>query len=253
MYNVLNSRLRPSHVSKEEDPVAEPSVDVLSPVRVAETDFEPVRHPSLPDAVLDQLRRTIVNGRLTAGLRLVETDLADQLRVSRATVRQVLRQLEVEGLVEVRPRRGTVVAHMSDEVAMEVCQVRGVLEGFASRTACEKLSAEQLTEMRRLAEQMGPAMRDGDVFHVAELDTAFHSIICRSQPNHRLYQLWSTLNAQSAALIASRLAFHHYDAQRMVDLHLELCAALQSGDPDAAEAATREHYMGKPAEGEEIA
>jgi DNA-binding GntR family transcriptional regulator len=231
--------------------VAEPSVDVLRPARVAETAFEPVRHRSLPDAVLDQLRRTIVNGRLAAGTRLVETDLADQLHVSRATVRQVLRQLEVEGLVEVRPRRGTVVVHMSDEVGLEVRQVRGVMEGFASRTACGKLSPEQLQEMRRLAEQMGPAMRAGDVFHVAELDTAFHSIICRSQPNRRLFQLWSTLNAQSAALISSRLAFHHYDPQTMIDLHLELCDVLEQGDPDEAEAATREHYLGKGWEQEE--
>jgi DNA-binding GntR family transcriptional regulator len=220
---------------------------------MAETAFEPVRHRSLPDAVLDQLRRTIVNGKLAAGTRLVETDLADQLHVSRATVRQVLRQLEVEGLVEVRPRRGTVVAYMSDEVALEVCQVRGILEGFAVRAACRELSPERLQEMRRLAEQMGAAVREGDVFHTAELDTAFHSIICRSQSNRRLYQLWSTLNAQNAALISSRLAFHQYDWQTVADLHLTLCAVLEREDPDAAEEAIRDHYIGTTSEQKEPA
>jgi DNA-binding GntR family transcriptional regulator len=80
---------------------------------------------------------------------------------------------------------------------------------------------------------------------MAELDTAFHSIICRSQSNRRLFQLWSTLNAQNAALIASRLAFHHYDWQTVIDLHLDLCTVLERGDPDAAEEAVRDHYMGK--------
>jgi DNA-binding GntR family transcriptional regulator len=213
----------------------------LQPIKAS---FEPVRHRSLPDAVLDQLRRIIVNGNLAAGKRLVETELADQLHVSRATVRQVLRQLEVEGLVEVRPRRGTVVAHMSNEVALEVCQVRGVLEGFAARTACQLLSPDQLDHMRSLAEQMGEAVREGDVLRVAELDTEFHSVICQAPPNRRLFGLWSTLNAQSAALIHSRLGFHHYHWKTVVGLHTEICDALAGGDPDKAEAAVRSHYAG---------
>src|SRR5581483_5444675 len=91
-------------------------------LRQAESAFAPVTHRSLPDTVLFELRRTIVNGHLAAGTRLVEMDMAEQLQVSRATLRQALRQLEFEGLVEVRPRRGVVVAQMSSEVALEVCQ-----------------------------------------------------------------------------------------------------------------------------------
>jgi DNA-binding GntR family transcriptional regulator len=217
---------------------------VASSLPVMPSTFEPVSHRSLPDAVLDQLRRIIVNGNLPAGKRLVETELADQLAVSRATVRQVFRQLEFEGLVEVRPRRGTLVSHMSNEVALEVCQARGVLEGFAARTACRLLSTEQLDHLRELADRMGDAVRAKDVLRVAELDTAFHALICASQPNRRLYGLWSTLTAQNTALIHARLDFHHYRWETVVDLHIELCDALVTADPDVAEAAVRSHYVG---------
>src|SRR5438270_8534185 len=89
--------------------------------------FEPVKHPSLSEAVLVDLRRAIINGKLPPGERLVETDLAEQFHVSRATIRQALHQLRFEGLVDVKPRRGTEVTRMSSKAAHDVCTVRGLL------------------------------------------------------------------------------------------------------------------------------
>ena len=206
--------------------------------------FEPVKHSSLSDAVLADLRRAIINGRLSPGERLVEADLAAQFHVSRAIMRQALQQLSFEGLVEMRPRRGTVVTRMSSDVARDVCTVRGLLEGWAARTACRTLGEDELRRMRALSDEMGECLRRRDAYTVVTLDIEYHTLICRSDPNQRLFSQWSSLNASHGALMTSRLAHYKYDPVTVTALHAQLCEVLAAGDPDAAEQAVRLHYMG---------
>ena len=209
---------------------------------VAEPAIKPVRHQSLPDAVVADLRRAIVNGRLAPGERIVEVEVAEQMQVSRATLRRALHQLEYEGLIETLPRRGAVVSRMSTQVAAEVCQVRGLLEGSAARAACKRLTPESIEHMRGLAQQMGEFIREGDLLKLVEIDIAFHSLICEHGPNRRLLQLWRQLNSLHAAVLASRLAHYHYDWRLVVQLHEDLCDVLAAKEPDAVERAVREHY-----------
>jgi DNA-binding GntR family transcriptional regulator len=152
--------------------------------------------------------------------------------------------LSFEGLVEVRPRRGTVVTRMSSDVARDVCTVRGLLEGWAARTACRTLGEEELWRMRAIGEEMGVCLRRRDAYTVVMLDIEFHTLICRSDPNQRLLRQWSSLNAFHGALMTSRLAHYNYDPVAVSTLHAQLCDVLAVGDPDAAEQAVRLHYMG---------
>ncbi len=206
--------------------------------------FEPIKHPSLSDAVLTDLRRAIIDGKLQPGVRLIEADLAAQFHVSRAVMRQALQQLRFEGLVEARPRRGVVVTRMSSAVARDVCTVRGVLEGWAARTACRVLGPADLRRMRAIGEEMGACLRRGDAYSVVTLDIEYHTLICRSDPNQRLFMQWSSLNSSHGALMTSRLAHYNYDAVVIAALHTQLCDVLAAGDPDVAEQAIRLHYMG---------
>ena len=206
--------------------------------------FEPVKHPTLCDAVLADLRRAIINGQLPPGERLVETDLAEQLHVSRAIIRQALQHLSFEGLVESRPRRGAVVTRMSSRVAHDVCTVRGLLEGWAARSACHALGEADLRRMRALSDEMGACLRRGDAYSVVALDIEFHTFICRSDLNHRLFMQWSSLNASHGALMSSRLAHYKYNPLTVIALHTQLCDVLAAGVADEAEQAVRLHYMG---------
>ncbi len=215
--------------------------------------FEPVKHPSLSESVLAHLRRAIVNGKLPPGERLVETDLADQFHVSRATIRQALAQLGFEGLVDARPRRGAVVTRMSSKVARDVCTVRGLLEGWAARTACQVLSQTQIQRMREIGEEMGASLRNADIYRVVELDIEFHTSICASDSNERLNMHWSSLNASHGALMSSRLAYYNYNPLTVIDLHNHLCDVLETRDPDSAQEAVRVHYMGTRWEDDEEA
>lgn len=215
----------------------------MSTTEPAPPAFRPVRAESLADSVLAQLRRAIVNGEIVEGYRLRETDLAEQFQVSRATIRQALAQLRYQGLIEIRPHRGAVVSHMSLEAAYDVCVVRGVLEGWAARTACQTLTAEQLAEMRALCVQMGERLRAGDVLGLVEADVEFHRFICESDPNEPLREHWRSLNALHGALMSTHLAYYTYDPEGVAAMHDNLCDVLAEGDPDLAEQSIRLHYV----------
>jgi DNA-binding GntR family transcriptional regulator len=206
-------------------------------------ELAPVMYRSLPETVTDRLRRAIINGELPAEERLVESDLAARLGVSRATVRQAIRQLEVERLVEIRPRRGAVVSRMSRADATAVCEARGLLEGFLARSACCRLDDDAFLELGALAAEMGTALEAGDVFRVVELDIAFHELIASRGQNRRVYELWSVLNSQVGALLSSTVEFRRMTPEQVVLRHELLCKALKQKDPDRAERAVRSHYV----------
>lgn len=211
--------------------------------------FEPVHGFSLAKSVVVEMRRAIVNGTVLPGERLIETDLADQFQVSRATIRQALAQLRVEGLVDMRPRRGGLVTRMSNEAARDVCTARGVIEGWAARTACRVLTVEQFDTMRSISGQMGMSVSKGDVYHVMELDIKLHTLICHCEDNGYLLERWQSLNALHGALLASRLAYYNYDPVGVVRRHRVLVDTLATRDPDRAEEAVRRHYIAPFLEG----
>jgi DNA-binding GntR family transcriptional regulator len=205
--------------------------------------FRPVRAASLADSVVAQLRRAIVNGEIAEGYRLRETDLAEQFQVSRATIRQGLAQLRYEGLIEIRPHRGAIVSRMSLEAAYDVCVVRGVLEGWAARTACTALSPYQLDQMRALCADMGERLRAGDVLGLVAADIAFHRVICEADANEQLREHWQSLNALHGALMSTHLAYYTYDPEGVAAMHDNLCDVLAERNPDLAEQSVRLHYM----------
>jgi DNA-binding GntR family transcriptional regulator len=207
--------------------------------------FAPVQSAYLAESVVAEMRRAIVNGTIPPGDRLIETDLAEQFEVSRAIIRQSLAQLKVEGLIEVRPRRGAMVTRMSNEVAREVCTVRALLEGWAARTACLTLTEGHLQTMRAMADEMGASVQRGDVYGVMELDIELHSLICRCEDNPYLLERWESLNALHGALLASRLAYYNYEPLGVVHRHRTLVDTLALRDPDRAEEAIRIHYISR--------
>ncbi len=106
----------------------------------------------LRQQVLDELRRAIIDGEIAPGSRLVERDLCARMGVSRTVVREVLRQLESEGLVGMIPHRGPVVRALSLDEARELYAIRAVLEGLAARIFATDASAAQVDRLLRTVE-----------------------------------------------------------------------------------------------------
>jgi len=154
-------------------------------------DFLPLR-----DVVFNTLRQAILRGELQPGERLLEIHLADKLGVSRTPIREAIRKLELEGLVLMIPRKGAVVAEITEKSLRDVLEVRRALEELAMKLACEKILDEEIEELKAAAKEFENALKTGDVTVYAEADVKFHDIIYRTTDNQRLIQLLYNLREQ---------------------------------------------------------
>lgn len=150
----------------------------------------------LRDVVFNTLRQAILRGELKPGERLMEIQLANRLGVSRTPIREAIRKLELDGLVLTIPRRGAVVADITEKSLRDVLEVRRALEELAVRLACEKIREEEIEELKMAAKEFQKALECKDVTEYAEADVKFHDIIYRTTDNQRLIQLLLNLREQ---------------------------------------------------------
>lgn len=202
-----------------------------------------LRHVSLPGSVHEILRSRIVNNELPAGTPLVELNLADEFGVSRTTVRAALRELQTERLVEVSPRRYTIVTRMSAEDVAEACYARFVLESAGLAEVWETGRTSIVANMSEAVRTMEQAADIGDLAAIVQADIELHRVIVEAPGHPRIVELWSTLNGQMGALMRSSLDRQGIDLAEVVRRHAKLVRAFRRKDPAVALTALREHYL----------
>jgi DNA-binding GntR family transcriptional regulator len=152
------------------------------------------------DQVVDRLRDAIFEGRIPLGKPLRERQIAEQLDVSRAPIREALLSLEKEGLVVTTPHRGTFVASYSDDDVTEIYTLRAALEGLAARLMGDRVTAADLRQLDDLVTQMDRHAGTGDIRSLIHADHAFHRRICELSGHRRLLDAWDVLAQQVLAL-----------------------------------------------------
>jgi DNA-binding GntR family transcriptional regulator len=202
-----------------------------------------IRHRSLPESVHQVLRTRILNNELPAGTPLIELNLADEFGVSRTTVRAALRELQAERLIEVQPRRQTIVTRMSAEDVSEACYARYVLESAGLAEVWDSVRVGLVADMTEVIKVMELAAEKGDVAGIVEADTDLHRLIVQAGGHARLVELWSTLNGQMGALMRSSLDRQGIDLTEAVRRHVQLLRAFRRKDPQVAMAALYDHYL----------
>lgn len=198
--------------------------------------------PTLAQDAYEQLRRAIVRGDIRPNERLVETELAERLKVSRTPIREILQLLVAEGLIVSRRRGWVVREHTPDEIR-EIYEVRAGLEGMAARLACERADDAQIEAIVAVhrdddTDLVARSARD----HLVEVNDAFHAAIGAAAGNARL----ATLIGQSRQhFFNHRIAELYSDAEARASVggHGRLVAALRARDADAAERVMREHVL----------
>ena len=162
------------------------------------TDFEVNMNEYLPlrDVVFNTLRQAILRGELNPGERLMEIKLADKLGVSRTPIREAIRKLELEGLVLMIPRRGAIVAEITEKSLKDVLEVRKALEELSVELAYERITQEGILRLKEAAKEFERTLQSGDVTEYAEADVKFHDIIYFATENQRLIQLLYNLREQ---------------------------------------------------------
>lgn len=211
------------------------NVESQSPVAPAALD-----HRTLWQRVHDHLRDEIISGALPPGEELHEFALARSLGVSRGPVREALGRLATEGLVTIRPRRGAVVRALSSAEFIEAYQVREALEMMAVRLAVPRLTAEDLTVMERLVEEMASRGEAGDVQGFFEANSEFHQRFFEAAGNGMLSELYRQLRGQIDRHRRRSLELRG-DLRRSIVEHRAILSAAASGDVERAVGLVSEH------------
>jgi len=187
------------------------------------------------------LRKAIIEGRLEAGARLVETEIAEQLGISRTPVREAIHMLESEGMVSLIPRKGYVVADFSAQEVEEIFGIRQVLEGYAGRLATSRITAQQLEELKDIYTRSLKYVDEPDsALPLFQLNTEFHDCLISCSQNRRLRELIDTVRS---SLLSYRLATLTDPAERRqsVEGHQQILAALERKDADLVEELINQH------------
>lgn len=151
-------------------------------------DYKPLR-----EVIFNTLREAIIVGELKPGERLMEVQLSEKMGVSRTPVREAIRKLELEGLVNMLPRKGAHVADLSVKDIMDVLEVRSTLDGLASMLSAERITDEELKELKHAHTQFVNYVEKDNMQGSIKKDVEFHDIIYRSSRNDKLIQIASNL------------------------------------------------------------
>ena len=198
-------------------------------------DFEVNMNEYLPlrDVVFNTLRKAILRGELKPGERLMEIQLASKLGVSRTPIREAIRKLELEGLVLMIPRKGAEVAQITEKNMQDVLEVRKALEELSVQLACERITPEQVEEMKMAAEDFRKVLKSGDVTKIAEADVKFHDIIFAATNNQRLITLLNNLREQMYRFRVEYLKQKECYPQ-LLEEHDKLIALISGGEVEEA-------------------
>lgn len=198
--------------------------------------------PKLPKEKLSNLayqaiKEMISNHRFQPGTRLNVESLAKEMGVSRTPVWEAVGRLEQEGLIENIPNRGVFMVELTPEQALQLYEVRELLEGMAARLAASNISSAGIKRMERCLENQERVVMEGDLVGYSQLDFEFHAVVYEACGNPYLQELLETIKNKMRPL-TTHLAPILPD---LYDDHNKLLAALKAGDPEKAEAAFRGH------------
>ncbi|MBO5149914.1 MAG: GntR family transcriptional regulator [Anaerotignum sp.] len=195
----------------------------------------------LRDVVFNTLRDAILTGKLVPGERLMENQLAEKLGVSRTPVREALRMLELENLVELVPRKGAQVLDMSEKDIVNILEVRSALEGLATSVACKKMSKEDLQQLKNMEVDFEKAVAENDVEHFVDIDEDFHDLIFAATENDKLINIFRNLRIQLYRYRMAQAKNNETSMSTIVAHHRSIIRAIENHDAEEGASIAQGH------------
>ncbi len=205
-----------------------------------------IEHRQLRDVVVERIRSQIMQGQLRPGEWLRQERLAVELRTSYTPVREALKQLEAEGLVEHVPYRGVRVVQFSPQDVLDIYGMRSALEGQAAAGAAERLTGEQLARLRSIHEQMLAHTGPEHLQLVRDLNQQFHQLIIEASGRTYLIRVLGMIWTWSPAMLWGQFvnptveSDSEYEADDNAE-HGQILDALEAHDAQGAERLMRQH------------
>ncbi len=195
---------------------------------------------SVVEQLFARMRAHIIEGRFAPGQRLVEADLTEQFKISRGPLREAVRRLAAEGLVDITHNRGARVKRLDHAEVIALYEVREVMEGLAARLAAERADAAERKDIKAAFGNMAKALKANDMRDYIGLNSSFHALIMKAARNAPLEAAITRL--QTPVL---RVQFESMMTQDVVqesfEEHREIVNAIVGKDADQAEKLMRHH------------
>jgi DNA-binding GntR family transcriptional regulator len=192
-----------------------------------------IKHGSRADLVFETLESEILSGACPRGTLLTELKLCDRMGVSRTPVREALNRLKQEGLVE-ETSHGVVARGVSEQDLTDIYKVRRRIEGYATRLCAERITDEQLAELREVVELQDFYTARGGATHIRDADTRFHELVYRYCGSEILHAMLTELHRKVQRF--RKLSVEN-PARALVAVkeHAAILGALEAHDGDEAE------------------
>lgn len=200
---------------------------------------------SAVEKAYSEIRARIISGVLPQGARLIEEDLAVDVGVSRTPVREAVRRLAQEGMVELTPNIGAVVAKWSVDDLVQLFDLRATLESSVAALAAERISDATVATLRTLARTMEVTLNEGGsqfLERIAQLNDNFHKTILAAADSPRLSRLMGQL-VELPIVLRTFNCYSEDQLRRSLGHHIELVAAFEARDPVWAEAVMKAHVL----------
>lgn len=219
--------------------------------------FQAVKKVRVSDGVVEQILGLIEQGRLKPGDQLPsERELVELLRVGRATVREALRMLEVQGMITVRPGKGAFVADDINRISgheairiwqmehaneiLDLLEIREALERRAAYHAAQRASKNIIKELQEVFDEAEQCVEKGDIARLGYVDHRFHSLLGKASGNPALSQIIDALGETMPSPIRSIQRLPGRGKQSLEE-HRAILHAIMNGDAEGAEVAVSEH------------
>ncbi|MGE3990851.1 GntR family transcriptional regulator [Pseudorhodoplanes sp.] len=213
----------------------------MSKRSLSKTSSEPDRALSAVDFVVARITDDIRNATYTGGDRLVEAEIMKSLSVSRSSVREAIRQLTADGLVQIERNKGARIRTLTREETLALDQVREMLEGLAARLAAGRINlSEYQKRMKSLMKDMKASESSGDWRAYRKQNSAFHDLILEMSGNETLQRFARQLQLHSFR-VQFDLPLSRFAAARSLADHEKIVRAILDGDGGASERAMRAH------------
>lgn len=200
---------------------------------------EVIRKEKFSNQACKYIEDKIMSGEYKDGDRLVETKVAKELGVSQSPVREALRELEVMGLVEIKPYSGCFVRSVSERKLQQIYSLRTLLECFAAREGIANITDEALARMDEIFHHMEESAIAGDKADLAKYDVEFHSIIVGAASDPMLEKMWKLVGAPQWTTMTINL---HKDILYFPESHRQLLALAKAHDAEGVAAELERHF-----------
>lgn len=193
------------------------------------------------DQVVEYLYHLILDGTLTPGDQVKESSLSKEMGISRAPIREGLKELISNGIIEYRPQVGNFINQLSPKEIVDAYITRGVLEGYAIGTTYDQFSEEELEELSGMAKMMEKYARKDNRKMVVKVGDDFHSLLISKNNNIQLIEYTQRLSLKMHILFFKHWS-NLYSQEEIGNRHQRIVEALKSSDTLLIEQVVRDHY-----------